>query len=267
MAQPYLAFEAEAFQLYDPPRTDLADAMGWTPATDAVGPTDGITTTGTNALGINRIALAAMAARNQYNLVFTATGTYHLYIRYRTDINASVIVPLDLNALPIQSISAPNTAGQYAWLDMPISYTVSELDQVHVLTLRPRDTLYVDKIVLHRTNNLLAPQLDLLSTSNASKVPATLLPNLLRYTSFEGTGGEWDTDLASVRALAGNTATNGLTGTAQHRTFPYLGENYILLNANSSTNYPRLVMDAVPLDCDYSGLEVCVRFARQAYVP
>ncbi|MCB0636557.1 MAG: T9SS type A sorting domain-containing protein, partial [Lewinella sp.] len=105
-------------------------------------------------------------------------------------------------------------------------------------------------------------QLDLLSTSNASKVPATLLPNLLRYTSFEGTGGEWDTGLTSVRALAGNTATNGLTGTAQHRTFPYLGENYILLNANNSTNYPRLVMDAVPLDCDYSDLEVCVRFAR-----
>lgn len=261
----YLYFQAESFQLLDP--ASGASSLQWTVAND-------MTAQGGKALQVSGTTVGPMTkqgaltrAKVQYNLQFSQTGNYYLYLRAKRVVAGGAgpypILYGALNGLPttLGNINILNSAAgnNYRWYRLSgATFNVSDLQQLYTLNLRPDDgRISIDAVVLSTNGGMDTGVVDLLIAGGSSMLAEASTPNnVLQYTSFGNGFAEFPLDNLTRRANVIDASS------ADGSTFAMLGETYMRLNTTTAApTTPRIVFQEVGIDCGYTSLTFCFHYA------
>lgn len=260
-AASYLYFQAESPQLLDP--SSAMNALQWSVLADAnaLGGS-ALQATGSNVGTLDKQG-GLSRAKVQYNLQFSQTGTYFLYLRARRNVIGGAppyqIIGGAMNELPEQTYNVGSAAinTNYRWYRVVgPSYNIADLQRLYTLPLRPQDgRILIDAVVLATNPNLNTMQVDMLITGGASMVSAATVPaNALQFTTFGNDFAEFPIDNTSRRAnVIDASSATGLT-------FALRGETYMRLNTATGAPTPRLVFQEVGIDCGYTSLTFCFHY-------
>ncbi len=274
----YIAIEAENYHVNDPDFGNAQTTVNWvTTSVTGAGLGNVLTTDGppgqtTTPPGQseNPRSEALAAAKAQYLLQFTIPGTYYVYMRTQSPGNQNraqeqVFLPLELNGLPTALGHFPD-AQNLRWHQVsnglnPLTYTVDNINELYNFSIRPYNgQLEIDRIVLHPEPNLSDAELQLLFDNPTVDGTASTLDTILRYTSFEGTAGEWEVLEDRSQNINIGELEEGHNGLS----FAFAGQQFMVLDLPEQAGFKeaRLALETVRFDCGYTDMDFCFRAVR-----